>query len=221
MSAITSARFGENARAALADKQLQVALGHVRINFIEKRAKAIAGLPEFDALRDAARDIRDHVLNHLDLYLERFEKKVIEQGGEVHWCTSAEDARATILSICRGAGAKTVTKGKTMIGEEIGINDFLAENDIVPVETDLGEYIIQLRGETPSHLIAPAIHVTKNQVSDTFRAHHTDLDPLRSLEEPQTLLAEARDKLRSKFLAADVGITGANFLIAETGQGVI
>ncbi|MEX2298852.1 MAG: LutB/LldF family L-lactate oxidation iron-sulfur protein [Dongiaceae bacterium] len=221
MNAITSARFGENARAALADKQLQVALGHVRINFIEKRAKAIADLPEFDVLRDAARDIRDHVLNHLDLYLERFEKKVIERGGQVHWCESAEDARATILSICRAAGAKSVTKGKTMIGEEIGINDFLAANDIVPVETDLGEYIIQLRGETPSHLIAPAIHVTKNQVSDTFRAHHTDLDPLRSLEEPQTLLAEARDKLRSKFLAADVGITGANFLIAETGQGVI
>ncbi|MEX0808838.1 MAG: LutB/LldF family L-lactate oxidation iron-sulfur protein [Dongiaceae bacterium] len=221
MSAVTSARFGENARAALADKQLQVALGHVRRNFIERRAKAVADLPEFDALRDAARDIRDHVLNHLDLYLERFEKKVIEQGGRVHWCASAEDARATILSICRIAGARTVTKGKTMIGEEIAINDFLAANDIVPVETDLGEYIIQLRGETPSHLIAPAIHVTKNQVSETFRAHHTDLDPARSLEEPQTLLAEAREKLRSKFLAADVGITGANFLIAETGQSVI
>ncbi|MEX2201247.1 MAG: LutB/LldF family L-lactate oxidation iron-sulfur protein [Dongiaceae bacterium] len=221
MSRITSANFSANARAALADKQLQVALGHVRHNFIERRAKAIAELPEFDALRDAARDIRDHVLNHLDLYLERFEAKVIEHGGQVHWCDTADQARATILSICRGAGAKTVTKGKTMIGEEIAINAFLAENGIVPVETDLGEYIIQLRGETPSHLIAPAIHVTKNQVSDTFRAHHTDLDPLRSLEEPQTLLAEAREKLRSKFLAADVGITGANFLIAETGQGVI
>jgi L-lactate dehydrogenase complex protein LldF len=217
----TSERFSENARAALADKQLQTALGHVRVNFIEKRAKAAASLPEFEALRDAARDIKQHALEHLDFYLERFEAKVIEHGGHVHWCSTADEARATILEICRAAHARTVTKGKTMIGEEIAINEHLAANGIEPVETDLGEYIIQLRGETPSHLIAPAIHVTKNQVSDTFRAHHTDLDPARALDEPQTLLAEARDKLRSRFLAADVGITGANFLIAETGQGVI
>jgi len=221
MMQATSVRFTENARAALADRQLQTALGHVRKNFIARRATAAAGLPEFEALRDAARDIREHVLAHLDLYLERFEAKVIANGGKVHWCATAEDARATILAICRDADAKTVTKGKTMIGEEIAINDHLSANGIEPVETDLGEYIIQLRGETPSHLIAPAIHVTKDQVSDTFREHHRDLDPARSLEEPATLLAEARQKLRAKFLAADVGITGANFLIAETGQGVI
>ncbi len=221
MIGATSEHFSENARIALADRQLQTALGNVRVKFTQRRATAVAGLPEFDTLRDAARDLRAHVLKHLDLYLERFEAKVIENGGRVHWCATADDARAVILAICREAGARTVTKGKTMIGEEIGINEHLAANGIEPIETDLGEYIIQLRGETPSHLIAPAIHVTKSQVAETFRAHHTELDPARSLEEPQTLLAEARQMLRARFLAADVGITGANFLIAETGQGVI
>jgi L-lactate dehydrogenase complex protein LldF len=108
-----------------------------------------------------------------------------------------------------------------MIGEEIGINDFLAENDIEPVETDLGEYIIQLRHETPSHIIGPALHVTKRQVEETFRKAHTDLAADRNLDEASTLMAEARAKLRDRFLAADVGITGANFLIAETGSTVI
>jgi len=218
---ITSPRFKENAREALADAQLQKAMGYVKAGFIERRARAASRLPEFEALRDAARDIKNHTLAHLDFYLARFEEKVIESGGQVHWCADADAARATILDICRQAGARTVTKGKTMIGEEIGINDHLAANGIEPVETDLGEYIIQLRGEPPSHIIAPAIHVTKEQVADAFRAAHTDLDPNRSLEEPPTLLAEARGKLRSRFLAADVGITGANFMIAETGSTVI
>src|SRR5215468_4059968 len=108
-----------------------------------------------------------------------------------------------------------------MIGEEIALNDFLEANAITPVETDLGEYIIQLRHEPPSHLIAPAIHVNKEQVAETFRAAHTDLDPKRALTEPPALLAEARAKLRGRFLAADVGITGANFLVAETGSSII
>ncbi len=221
MLTVASPRFKENARAALADPALQKAMGHVKTGFIDRRAKAAARLPEFEALRDAARDIKDHTLANLDVYLERFEQKVIENGGQVHWCDDAEAARAAILGICRKAGAKTVTKGKTMIGEEIGINDHLAANGIEPVETDLGEYIIQLRGEPPSHIIAPAIHVNMEQVADAFRAAHADLDPARALNEPPTLLAEARTKLRSRFLAADVGITGANFMIAETGSTAI
>ena len=114
-----------------------------------------------------------------------------------------------------------MTKGKTMIGEEIDLNDYLEANGITPVETDLGEYIIQLRDEPPSHLIAPAIHLIKEQVAETFRAAHTDLDPKRPLSEAPALLAEARAMLRSRFLAADVGITGANFLVAETGTSII
>ena len=221
MLAVTSSRFKENARAALADAQLQKAMRHVKTGFIDRRARAAERLPEFEALRDAARDIKNHTLANLDHYLERFEAKVIESGGEVHWCADADAARATILEICRAAGARTVTKGKTMIGEEIGINDHLAANGIEPVETDLGEYIIQLRGEAPSHIIAPAIHVNQDQVAEAFRAAHTDLDPARNLDEASTLLAEARTRLRNRFLAADVGITGANFMIAETGSTVI
>jgi L-lactate dehydrogenase complex protein LldF len=108
-----------------------------------------------------------------------------------------------------------------MVGEEIGINDFLEANGITPVETDLGEYIIQLRHEMPSHIIAPAVHLTKAQVEADFRRVHTQLPKDRNLVEPATLLAEARGVLREKFLAADVGITGANFLIAETGTSII
>lgn len=217
----TSQAFKKNAHQALADAALQKALGHIKGGFIERRAAAAARLPEFEALRDQAREIKDHVLENLDFYLERFERAAVAGGGVVHWCRTAEQARKAVLSICRLTDARTVTKGKTMIGEEIGINDFLTDNGLTPVETDLGEYIIQLRGEVPSHIIAPAIHVNKEQVADAFRRAHEDLDPERSLVEPSTLLAEARQQLRDKFLAADVGITGANFLIAETGSSVI
>ena len=131
------------------------------------------------------------------------------------------EARDKVLGICQRLGAKTVTKGKSMIAEEIALNDFLEANQIVPVETDLGEYIIQLRHEPPSHIIAPAVHLVKEQVADTFRASHKELDPARPLPDARTLCDEARAVLRQKFLRADVGITGANLLIAETGSSVI
>ncbi|WP_421726629.1 LutB/LldF family L-lactate oxidation iron-sulfur protein [Bauldia sp.] len=218
---IRSETFKQNARDALADEHLQRALGNVRVGFIEKRAKAVAELPEFDAIRDMARDIKNHTLAHLDLYLEAHEDRVRASGGAVHYAETAASARDVILSICHRVGAKTVTKGKSMIAEEIGLNDFLEENDVTPIETDLGEYIIQLRHETPSHIIAPAIHLTKDQVEKSFRHAHTDLPDDRDLSEPVELLGEARLILREKFLAADVGITGANFLVAETGTSVI
>ena len=214
-------QFKANAKAALADPQLQQALGHVRRNFVARRSQARERLPEFDALRDEAKAIKDHALAHLDIYLEEFERKVIEQGGEVHWALGAAEARGIILDICRHAGARVVTKGKSMISEEIGLNEHLQAAGIEPVETDLGEYIIQLRHEAPSHIIAPAVHLTKEQVERDFRAAHRDLPADRQLIEPAALVAEARAVLRQKFLAADVGITGANFLIAETGTSVI
>ena len=165
---------------------------HLRAGFIEKRLKAVEGLPEFDALRDSARDIKNHTLAHLDLYLEAYEDKVRSAGGEVHYAETAEEARDVILSICQRAGAKTVTKGKSMVAEEIGLNEHLEANGIEPVETDLGEYIIQLRHEPPSHIIAPAVHLTKDQVEADFRRVHTDLPADRDLSEPQALLSEAR-----------------------------
>ncbi len=218
---ITSPSFKRNASRALGDEQLQKALGHVRSNFIDKRAAAAAALPEFEALRDNAKAIKDHVLENLDIYLETFEERVTAQGGNVHWAATASEARGHILDICRKAGARTVTKGKSMITEEIGLNSFLEKSDIMPIETDLGEYIIQLRGEHPSHIIAPAVHLNMDQVRDDFKKAHTHLEVNRAMDEPETLLKEARGVLRDRFLNADVGITGANFLVAETGTSII
>jgi L-lactate dehydrogenase complex protein LldF len=218
---IKTRTFVDNARHALVDPELQESLTKLRTGFIDRRRRAAERLPEFDDLRAEARAIKDHTLAHLDAYLERFETKVAAAGGHVHWCATAEDARQAVLAICRSVEARTVTKGKTMIGEEIGINEFLEANGVTPVETDLGEYIIQLRHEPPSHIIAPAVHVTRAQVERAFRAHHTELATDRNLDEPASLLTEARAMLRERFIAADVGITGANFLIAETGSSVI
>ena len=219
--AATSPQFKENAHAALADVELQRSLEVLETNFIGRRKQVADKLPEFDALRDAARDIKNHTLAYLDLYLEEYERRVVAQGGHVHYAVTVADARSIILDICRAADAKLVTKGKSMIAEEVGLDDFLAEHSITPVETDLGEYIIQIRHEMPSHIIAPALHLSKAQVEADFRRVHTNLPADRNLDEPEALLAEARAVLREKFLAADVGITGANFLVAETGTSII
>jgi L-lactate dehydrogenase complex protein LldF len=182
---------------------------------------AVSKLPEFEDLREVGRAIKNHTLAHLDHYLERFEAKVVAQGGEVHWARTPAEARDRIADICRSVGARTVTKGKSMVAEEIALNDHLEKLGITPIETDLGEYIIQIRGEPPSHIIAPAVHLNAHQVAQSFRETHTDLDPARDLTEHRALLDEARLKLRQRFIDADVGITGANFLIAETGSTVI
>src|SRR5216684_4259201 len=217
----TSHSFPANVRVGLADPVLQRALGLARTGFPLRRAQAIERLPEFEGLREEGRQIKDHTLAHLDFYLELYEQNVAASGGQVHWARTAAEARAAVLEICRSVDAKIVTKGKSMVAEEIALNDHLEANGITPIETDLGEYIIQLRHEPPSHIIAPAIHLMREQVADAFRAAHTTLDPARNIEEPRALCEEARTILRPQFLAADVGITGANFLIAETGSSII
>jgi L-lactate dehydrogenase complex protein LldF len=214
-------RFKENAKEALADAQLQRALRNVPRGFIDKREKAKARLPEFEDLREQARDIKNHTLAHLDLYLERYEKKMTAAGGHVHYAATARDARNIVLKILNERDAKSVTKGKSMVSEEIALNEAMAAAGIAPVETDLGEYIIQLRGEHPSHIIAPAVHLNKDQIEADFRAEHTHLPPDRQLAEGSQLVGEARRVLREKFIAADAGITGANFLVAETGTSII
>ncbi len=215
------AAFNANAAEALLDADLQAALGAAQAGFGVKRRKAIEGLPEFEALCDQAAAIKDHVLDHLDVYLERFETQVFASGGMVHWCEDAEQARQIIVKLCRSVNAKMVTKGKSMVAEEIGLNPFLEANGIRPVETDLGEYIIQLADEPPSHIIGPALHKTRDQVSDLFHAHHRALGFAERQTEGEALVGEARAILRQQYLQADVGITGANFLIAETGSTVI
>ncbi len=217
----TTEAFKQNAKGALVNQRLQKALGGMTQISMERRQGVVEGLPEFDQLRDQARDIKNHTLANLDFYLERFEENVRGHGGEVHWCRTPAEARQAILEICLVNRAQTVTKGKSMISEEIALNDFLADNNITPVETDLGEYIIQLRQEPPSHIIGPALHLTKEDVAETFREHHTELDPERQLDEASTMVAEARSMLRQRYLDADVGITGANFLVAETGSSII
>src|ERR1700757_2625428 len=217
----TSRNFAVAARAGLANDELQRPLAMARTGFPLPRRLAVERLPEFEALRETGRSIKDHTLEHLDFYLELYESKVVASGGKVHWARTSEEACAAVLQICRSVGAKTVTKGKSMVTEEIELNPFLEANGITPVETDLGEYIIQLRHEPPSHIIAPAIHLVKEQVAETFRAEHRSLDPERLLAEPRQMCDEARSVLRPRFLAADVGITGANFLIAETGSSII
>jgi L-lactate dehydrogenase complex protein LldF len=213
----TSLAFRDNVKTALKDEALQRALAMAKSGFQEKRAVAASKLPEFERLRDAAKALKDHTLAHLDLYLERFEQEATRQGAVVHWARDDAEARAIILRICQEAGARTVTKSKSMVSEEIGLNEGLETAGIRPVETDLGEHIIQLAGETPSHIIAPAFHVTKDKVSDLFTEHHQR----PRVEEPEALLGEARAYLREKYLEADVGITGANFLVAETGSAIL
>jgi L-lactate dehydrogenase complex protein LldF len=221
MSGSTTRDFKANAARELANDTLRAALTKSKGHFTEGRTTAAENLPEFEELRDQSRDIKDHTIEHLDFYLEAYEKKVKESGGHVHWARTAEDARRITLEICKSVDAKEVNKGKSMISEECEINQMLEANGIRAVETDLGEYIIQLRGEKPSHIIAPAVHLTKAQVEESFRANHTHLDPDRVLEEPPTLLDEARTILRKKYFEAEVGMTGANLLIAETGSSII
>jgi L-lactate dehydrogenase complex protein LldF len=217
----TSRQFNAHAADALRNDTLQEALRTIPDGFQTKRRKAVAALPEFEALRDQGKAIKDHVLTHLDLYLEQFEASVNAAGGHVHWARDAAEARGIVLGICQRVGARTVTKGKSMVTEEIGLGHYLEANGLESVETDLGEYIIQLRGEMPSHIIAPAFHLRKRQIVETFRRNHVDLPADRALEDDQDLLQEARGILRRKFLAADVGITGANFCVAETGATII
>lgn len=217
----TSRTFKVQAATALHDEQLQKALGRAKSRFIDKRAAAVAGLSEFDALRAQAKKIKDHTLNHLDYYLERFESQVTACGGQVHWARTPDEARGAVIDICRRVDGRRVIKGKSMVGEEIALNEELVAQGLEVVETDLGEYIIQLAEEPPSHIIAPAVHKTREQVADLFHKHHAQYGRTQRLNGIPELVTEARAVLRERFLAADVGITGANFLVAETGSTII
>jgi L-lactate dehydrogenase complex protein LldF len=214
-------QFPARATAALADPVLQKALFKLQTEFRRDRAAMLSRMPEFDALRGQARAIKEHVLDHLDTYLEQFEANIIARGGSVHWCRDGSEASDTVRRLCQESGARLVVKSKSMLTEEIDLNRCLEQAGIETVETDLGEYILQLRKEPPSHIVMPAIHLNAAQVGETFRTGHPEEDPGRDLNDRDLLLAEARAKLREKFLQADVGITGANFLIAETGTIVL
>jgi L-lactate dehydrogenase complex protein LldF len=212
-----SQEFKGRAVRAIHDVSLQQAMARAGDGFVGKRAQQAAALPEFEMLREEAKQLKNHILEHLDHYLERYEHAVQAAGGQVHWARDGAEAREIILGICKRVDAKTVTKGKSMVSEEIDLNEALIENGMEVVETDLGEYIIQLAHEPPSHIIAPAVHKTKDQVSDLFEAAHGG--PRKT--EVAELVNEARQVLRDKYFRADVGITGGNFLVAESGSSII
>jgi L-lactate dehydrogenase complex protein LldF len=216
-----SRHFIANADAALHEPNLQAALKQLELGFVAGRRRCYDALPEFEALRERAREVLDHTLENLDAYLLEYEARVTESGGRVHWAQTPAEARDIVVGICRDAEARGVIRGKSMIGEEIGVNEALEAAGFEVTETDLGEYILQIGKQPPSHIVAPAIHMTKDEISDLFVKHHRELGFDQRLTERNALVAEARAVLRRKFLAADVGMTGANFLIAETGSNVI
>ena len=214
---LTSNRFKETARAKLEDRNLQAALDKLQTNFVKGRADRVAELDNFPAIRDAAAAIRDRVLENLDTYLEEFERNARAQGTIVHWAETVEDVNRIVCDLARQYGVRKAVKSKSMVSEECALNDALEAAGVEVVETDLGEYILQLAKEPPSHIVAPVVHKTREEVSDLFEAKHG---------RPRTsviaeLTREAREILRPHFLSADMGITGANFVVAETGSTLI
>ena len=145
----TAHAFKVQAKRALANAELQRALGRAKGGFVDKRRAAVKALPEFEQLRAAAREIKEHTLAHLDYYLERFEARVLANGGHVHWARTSEEARELVVGLCKRAGARRITKGKSMVGEEVAINEALEHAGFEVIETDLGEYVIQLAKEPP------------------------------------------------------------------------
>ena len=210
--------FRARATRALGDAQLRRALENVPPGFIAKREKALARLPEFARLCAQAAQIRRRALVRLDELLEQFRARAGARANtHVHLAADGARANAIIRRILEDHGARLVVKGKSMVAEETDLNAALAAAGIEVVETDLGEYIIQLRGETPSHIVAPAIHVTAEEVEQTFARAHQPRPDIQENDRRRRLVSEARAVLREKFLKADAGITGANLLIAETG----
>lgn len=212
---VQSMHFKSRAAMKLADARLQKNLANVRDKFTRKRALAIAELDDFEAIRAAAVERRDRALEDLDAWIEQFERTATARGATVLFAQSHAEAADLIIDIARRHGVRKVTKSKSMVSEEVGLNRALAAAGVQPVETDLGEYILQINdNEPPSHIIAPVMHKDKEEISDLFAKVHAT--PRKT--EITQLTGEARAVLRQHFLSADMGVTGANFLIAETGS---
>ena len=215
---VQSMHFKQRAGQKLADVRLQKNLKKLADKFVTARSAAIDELEDFEATRDAAVERRNRVLANLDLWLETFERNARARGAHVLYAETYEEAARLIVEIATTHGVRKVTKSKSMVSEEIGLNHALEAAGIVPVETDLGEYILQINdNEAPSHIIAPVIHKDKEEISDLFARSHA----MPRKTEITQLTREAREVLRDHFLSADMGVTGANFLIAETGSAAV
>ena len=204
-------------KQALADPPLQAALGRLTSTLLAGNRRGYASLADSDKLRDHAKGIKEHTLAHLDQYLEELEASILKAGGEVHWAATAEEARQMVVEIARAAGCRRAVKSKSMTSEEIHLNPALEEAGIQVTETDFGEFIIQLAGERPSHLVAPAVHHTRESMARILTQAAGQPVP----DDPRTLAMTGRELLREQFRAADLGITGVNFAVAETGTIVL
>ncbi len=214
-----SAAFDEKVHNTLADANLQLAIYRATARLIDhrKHAVAAAALPDYQELRTQANALKRHTLDHLDHYLEQFEANVTAHGGHVVYCQDATEVADFVLGLAKARAAQLIVKSKSMTTEEVDLNERLAHHNLESVETDLGEYILQLAHQRPYHIVAPALHLTRYDVGDLFA--RTLGVPNETVVEKQTLIARA--VLREKFLAADIGISGANFLVADSGAVLI
>ena len=183
-----------------------------------KRDRATNAVPEWEELRELASQIKLHTMSRLDEYLQEFEANATRLGAQVHWARDAAEHNAIVAGILQRHGVKQVAKSKSMLTEECGLNPHLEKLGIEVTDTDLGEWIVQLLGQHPSHIVTPAIHIRKEEVGQLF---HERLGTDLGATDPQYLAEAARQHLRAKFLAAEAGITGVNFAIAETGGFVV
>lgn len=212
---VQSMNFRDRVAEKLADPVLRANLQQVKGRFVEARAGAVAELDDLETIRAAAAAIRDRVLNDLDLWLETFEDQAARRGAQVLYARDGDEICRLVIDIARRHGVRKAVKSKSMLSEEADLNRALSAAGIEPVETDLGEYILQINdNEPPSHIIAPVFHKSKEEVADLFARVHRS--PRKSAV--AELTREAREVLRRHFVSADMGISGANFLIAETGS---
>lgn len=218
MMQIQSMHFKERAGQKLADQRLQQNLKNLSTKFVSGRASAITELDDFEGTRNAAIERRMRAINNLDVWLETFEKEATRRGATVLFAESAEEASRLVVEIAKKHDVKKATKSKSMVSEEMALNKALEAAGVQAIETDLGEYILQINNnEAPSHIIAPVVHKDKDEIADLFARVHKRP---RLSDIPQ-MTREAREVLRPQFLSADMGITGGNFVIAETGSVAI
>jgi L-lactate dehydrogenase complex protein LldF len=212
---VQSMHFKARAGQRLADMRLQQSLKKLSTKFVTARAAAIADLPEFEAIRDAAVERRNRGLAALDVWIERFEEEAARRGTQVLYAETAAEAADLVVRIAQQHQVRKVIKSKSMVSEEMGLNGKLEAAGIEPIETDLGEYILQINGnEPPSHIIAPVVHKDKDEIADLFARVHGR----PRLTDIAQMTREAREMLRPHFLSAHMGVTGGNFLVAETGS---
>lgn len=219
MSEVKTHEFQQASAKALRDRKLQTYLKRAMGHFDEARKEAIEELTQeyWEELREEARRLKKHTIDNLDYYLDLLHERVTRQGGKVHFAKDSDQAKRIVGQIATSRHLQLAIKSKSMVSEEIGLNPYLEKIGVEPVETDLGEYIIQLAQETPFHIIAPAVHKSKEDVSQLF----AEKAGRPNLKEIKDMAQAAREILRDKMIGADMGITGANFLVAETGSLVL